>query len=133
MGNAAIFFINTGREKDGDELLTRASGSDPLNPITFVNHAFFSICLGRLDEAEKQTQRAVELNPNSPPPLNALGDIALLRGQTERARELLMKYYKAVDAEDFGRPFVDALVEHTAGNETASRAAAAEFEKKFGA
>ena len=133
VGNAGGLFMSIGREVDADELLDRATQMDPLNPVWFGNRGVLLTSLGRLDEAEAMYRKALELRPENSPAVGGLGDIALLRGQPEQAREYSMKSHEIVGNAEWGRPYVDAMVEHTAGNELASRSAAAEFEKKFGA
>ena len=133
LGNASILYASLGRIEEAVALQERAADADPLNVMAYSNLALFNLSLGRLDEAERLCRKALELRPDSVNALNLLGEIHLRRGQIEEARETYAKYVERSGLGDYQRLYIEALVEHTAGNAAASKRAAEEFEKQFGA
>ena len=132
MGNAALLYANTGRLNEAIELGLRVLESDPLRVTALVNLTSYMVCARRLDEADVLLRRARELSPDDPS-LDALqGDIHLYRGEVDSARTSYARFVERQGLGDYGLSLT-AIVEHTAGNETASRAAAAAFEKQFAA
>ncbi|HEX5760494.1 MAG TPA: protein kinase [Thermoanaerobaculia bacterium] len=133
LGNAAGLYRATGRLDEAAELLERALEADPLNLPQLTNLADLRIAAGRLAEAEALCREALELGPDSSGAHVILGHIQLLRGEVEAARTSFARANELKGSGDLGRLWAEALVEHTDGHAAASQAAAAEFEKRFGA
>ena len=93
--------------------------------------AFFSA--GRLDDAAAVCRKAIDLRPDSPFPYGTLGWIRLVQGNPAEARSSFARFNELAGLGDWGRLSADAMVEHTAGNDEASKRAAEEFETRFGA
>jgi TolB-like protein/tetratricopeptide (TPR) repeat protein len=91
-GNAEIlsayanFAGRTGRFDDGREAIARAQSLDPLNPSIFRNAGFLEYAARNYDAAEDRFRTALSMNPKASNVRAALGDIALARGDLNRAR-----------------------------------------------
>ena len=133
VGNAAIVSADLGRITEAIRLTEQALGIDPLSPVRNVNLGNFYTVAGRLDDAEAQYRKAIELRPDNPALHQGLGINQLLSGRTEAARASFKRYDELSGLGDYGRLRYEPLLEHSAGNEPASKAAAEEFEKRFGA
>jgi serine/threonine protein kinase/TolB-like protein len=131
--NAAVVYSSLGRLDEAIEMEERILEVDPLNLPNLFNLASDLLCAGRLDEAEAICRKTLDLDPDNFATFSVLGDIHLLRGEVEAARKSYAKSTELADQGDYGRLRDTAMVEHTAGNAAASAAAAAEFDKRFGA
>jgi len=90
--NLAGVYLNTARYGLALEMYDRAIAADPtfsgrLGDFHY-GYGFSLAQLGRYDEAEVQYQRAIEINPADAEAHNDLGNIAMLRGQTQKAAGL---------------------------------------------
>ncbi len=96
--NLAGVYLNTARYGLAIEMYDRAIAADPTFSGRLGDYYYgygFSLAqLGRYDEAEAQYQRAIEVNPADAEAHNDLGNIAMLRGQTQKAAGL---YARAVE------------------------------------
>jgi tetratricopeptide (TPR) repeat protein len=133
LANAALAYQTLGRLDDAIRLQKRALELDPLNLTGFNNLASSYINAGQLDEAEALCNKALELRPDNWTTYWLRGEGHLLRGEVEKARADFAKFTELSGQGDYWQPFGDALLEHTAGNEPASRKATEEFETRFGA
>ncbi|MDX1556415.1 MAG: tetratricopeptide repeat protein, partial [Xanthomonadales bacterium] len=85
LNNGAILASKIGRTDKAIELLTRAAKADPVSAIPHLNLAQIHMSLGDLDEAQRATGKALELNPNVYAAPSYLALISLLRGDPEQA------------------------------------------------
>jgi TolB-like protein/Flp pilus assembly protein TadD len=92
-GNAEIlsayanFAGRTGLFDEAREAIARAQSLDPLNATVFRNAGFVEYSARRYDAAEAQFRSALAINPRAGSVRSALGDIALLRGDANEARD----------------------------------------------
>ncbi len=133
MGNAAIFYDCVGRRDEAIALQERRLDVDPLDLNGYTNLASSYTHAGRLDEAEARLRRVLGLAPDFAWAHVGLGKVHLLRGDVEEARATFARFQELAAGGDYWRIFFDAIVEHSAGNATASASAAMEFERRFGA
>jgi len=132
MMNAGILYGCLGRLDDAIALEEQVVKVDPLKVDVLSNLFNHYALAGRLDEAEAQCRKALELGAEYSFPYAMFGDLHLLRGEVVPARKSYAKYTELSGQGDYGRLLYEALVEHSAGNASASQAAALEFEKRFG-
>ena len=132
MMNAGILYGCLGRLDDAIALEEQVVKVDPLKVDVLSNLFNHYALAGRLDEAEAQCRKALELGAEYSFPYALFGDLHLLRGEVVPARKSYAKYTELSGQGDYGRLLYEALVEHSAGNASASQAAALEFEKRFG-
>jgi len=92
-GNAEIlsayanFAGRVGRFDDGREAIARAQQLDPLNPLVFRNAGLLEYAARDFESAENQFRTALSINPKARNVRAALGDIALIRGDLNGARD----------------------------------------------
>jgi tetratricopeptide (TPR) repeat protein len=131
---AAYLFKRWGRIDEAIALEEETVERDPLDLIAPGNLANSYLLSGRYDEAEGVLRKLVALKPDHPPARGLLGDLYLMQGEVPEARAAYKRSAELQgQANERSRLFYDALLEHAAGNEAVSAAAAAEFETKFGA
>jgi tetratricopeptide (TPR) repeat protein len=133
MGNAALLYANLGRLDEAIALGERALELDPLSPVRLANLANAYLLSRRPKEAEALARRRLELLPDDPFSHFLLGDIHLVKREVDAARSSYARFVELSGAGDGTRLILQAIVEHIAGNAVASAAAAAEFERRFGA
>ena len=108
--------------------------SDPLNARTYGNLSSHEFMLNRLDQAELHARKAIDLAPpGSTQGLFELGRVQLMRRDLAAARETFSRYADRSGQGDYIRGWTSAVVEFSAGNEAASRAAMLKFERSYGA
>ncbi|MHC5066900.1 MAG: tetratricopeptide repeat protein, partial [Planctomycetota bacterium] len=132
MQNAASQYSMLGRVEEAITLGEQAHEADPLYLPGFSNLARFYLIAGRLDEAEAIYREVLALYPDDGDAYRRLGELHLLRGDSEEARSHFARFDEFAGYGDFSRLWFKAMVEHTAGNAIASTAATEEFERKFG-
>jgi serine/threonine-protein kinase len=132
MGNAAIFYGIMGRLDEAIALSERVVKVEPLSLTAYTNFAGSYLVAGRLGEAEELCRKALELDPDYDTAYTMLGDIQVRQGEPEAARKSFARGNDLMGRGDYGRLSYEAIVEHTAGNASASKAAVLEFEKRFG-
>ena len=132
LANAATIYGALGRTQEAILLEEQAEKADPLNVITLINLAIHYRTTGRLDDAEATCRKVIELRPDIGDPYENLAHLHLLRGQADAARASFAKSDELAGWGEWYRPYYEALVAHTAHDSTAA-AAAADFEKRFGA
>jgi Tfp pilus assembly protein PilF len=132
LGNAALLYDCLGRLDKAISLGERRRVMDPLAGAGTTNLAFFYTQAGRLDEAEVLCRGALELRPDNALVYGLLAPVHLIRGRPEEAKASYARYVELSGEGDHGRLWTDAVVEHTAGNQEASRKAVEEFESRFG-
>jgi tetratricopeptide (TPR) repeat protein len=131
--NAAIVYTILGKYSEAIAFAEQAVKIDPLRISSMINLAGAYLSTGRFDDASAVCLKAIEVRPESPFPHAVLAWTQLLQGNPGAARSSFAKFTQLAGLGDWGRLSGDALVEHTAGNAEASKRAAAEFEKRFGA
>lgn len=98
LANLGHVYAAQGRFAEALEMFRRAlPGDSAPGGLAHEDHNGMGLCLaqlGRLDEAEEQYRKALELKPDYAMPYNDLGNIALTRGDVHKAREL---YEKALE------------------------------------
>lgn len=101
-GNADIlsayanFAARIGRFDDGRKAIARAQRLDPLNPTVFRNAGLLEYAARDYNAALTPLRTALSLNPKSSIVHATMGDIALLQGRIEEAREHYDKERDAV-------------------------------------
>jgi tetratricopeptide (TPR) repeat protein len=106
---------------------------DPLDIIQIQNLGLVYTIMGRLDESDALLRRGIAAQPNGETTYYFLGFNLLSQKKPEEARAAFAKYEELSGLGDYVRLWATAMVEHVAGNDTASRSAAEEFERRFGA
>jgi serine/threonine protein kinase/Tfp pilus assembly protein PilF len=132
LGNAAVVYMDLGRWEEANRLAAKAANIDPISHSAHSAVSDAARLSGRFDDAERALARAAELAPTSPMVHYRAGTIHLLRGDAPAAKTSFDRFNELAQFGDYGRLFASAMIEHTAGNETASAAAAREFEDVFG-
>jgi len=90
-------------------------------PELYQRYARFLMAMGRIDESETMSQRALQLSPQSPELTRHLGWHYLHARQYDRARETLQLAIR-LDSTAWQPHFDLALLEHAAGNYPAAEA-----------
>ena len=94
-GNAAVMqtmaYLSSAQGRVGEaiELLESAKSRDPLNAVVNNNLAVDYFYAGRFDESEREFTRLLDASPNYGGARIGLGKVYLLRGQAERALQLM--------------------------------------------
>lgn len=83
--NAGHALMESGAYEDALAAYTRAAGEIGLTAVTLGAIGSANLRLGRLHQAQKQLEQAVELDPKSVPAWNNLGVLLMERGETAEA------------------------------------------------
>jgi len=133
VGNVALVYSAAGRHEDAARLIEQCYATDPLDIIQIQNLGLVYTIMGRLDESDALLRRGIAAQPNGETTYYFLGFNLLSQKKPEEARAAFAKYEELSGLGDYVRLWATAMVEHVAGNDTASRSAAEEFERRFGA
>ena len=123
---ATILSSITGRADFGLEHLEKATELDPLNGQRWYSLGDALCYSGRFDAARQAEQRSLEIDPDNFTSLVGMAYIELWAGRPAEARIWASK----VKGEH--RLFLMAVIEHSLGNDAASREALAELTRKYG-
>lgn len=93
--------VALGREADAELALAEARAVLPQDGLTWLLSATLSRRMGKLEEAQRQIERAAELLPADPEIGLEAGRIAMLAGREDAARR---SWQSVIDAQPDGRP-----------------------------
>ena len=111
----SIFKSSLGKFEEALALNTAALEIDPLNLLNIYNQSGYLLCLGRLDEAESFSKKALEMNPEFITGHSSLGLIYVLQGKAEAA---ILEMEK--ETADAYKPYGQGLAYHAAGKKKVS-------------
>lgn len=123
----ASFAGRTGRFAEGRVAIARAQRLDPLNPTLFRTAGLLELDAHQYEAALSALHTALALNPKAIGIHQALGDIALLRGDAAGARA---EYDQEPDP--IGRLRGLAMSEMKLSHDAAAKSAMAELKAKYG-
>jgi tetratricopeptide (TPR) repeat protein len=107
----ATMDANQGRWDEAISYQQRAVAADPLSVATAQNLANYLFLDGRIEEAKKQSAKALELDPTQPDQIGVLAEI--LQGRHEQALHLMERWPEGDD-----RDYALALIYHGLGRDT---------------
>lgn len=123
----ASFAARTGRFVDGRAAIARAQRLDPLNPTVFRTAGLLELDARQYDAAVAALDTALSMSPNATTIHQALGDIALLRGDAAGARA---QYSQEPD--EIGRLRGLAIADMKLSNPAAAESEFAKLKSKYG-
>jgi TolB-like protein len=119
----AELLAGTGRMTQALEMLLKATGLDPLSEHVWRDLTILHIDLGQLDQAKRDVQHLMAIQPDSYFTHSAIGEIALIE---KRYSDALTEFRYDSDWKLIG----GAMAEHSLGHESASQAALNELTQK---
>ena len=96
LNNRAVSYIDSGRYAEAIDLLTKALSLDPSRAGILFNRAEAHRLSGHMEEARRDLRAELQLVPNSPEVLHALGLVAYDGEDFDQAR---LYYAKAIEAD----------------------------------
>ena len=84
-----VYLVNVGRAQEGLTQIREAAKLDPFSTQIQANLAFAMVHAGLRDDAVKQIDETIELDPNAPYPRHMRGYVALASGDLPKAIEAL--------------------------------------------
>ena len=130
VGNAAYLARAMGRFDEAVVLDEQWLKTEPLYKGAYINLAHSYRGAGRLQDAEDTCLKAQKLWPDGL--LGMLARIYLSAGRVEEARTAWSRSVEIEGASDRIALFLDALIDHSAGDDKAAYKALAEFESNYG-
>jgi TolB-like protein/Tfp pilus assembly protein PilF len=131
MHTRAVYSL-LGRVHEALGLAELSVAADPLSLSYYANLAECYIDVGRFEDAEATCEEVLELKPDYWVAHWILGKVYLYQGRLAEAREAWERWGEHSPASDNLRLWSSAIIEHSAGNTSASDAALADYEQKYG-
>ena len=123
---AAVLLLQLGKVEDAIRLLESCARRSPLDPRGFFNLGVAQKYADDLDAARRSFERVLKLSPNYNGVQFQLGELHLLRGETDQAAALLN------DLPGFRGPFGRALTAHARGDSAGADLALTELIEGWG-
>ena len=133
LGNASHTYAALGQLDKALSLSERVREAEPLNATSYINLANIYLLVHRFEQAEAVILKADSLGFSDPFLYGLLGSVRVVRGDIAGARAANTKFVGLSGMGDYAQFSGDAILEFTAGNPAKAQAAAAEFERRFGA